>query len=358
MLVMNQLLNSINMEAISDIHLKVNMPPIVRLGGQLRQIDTRILTEKDLNQLVEELLKDSPRLLENFKSQGQVDLAYRDANNQRYRINIYKEHLGYALALRRVADEIPSSKLLGLPEDLIVSLAKERNGLILVTGPTGSGKTTTLAALINAINHTRSEHILTLEDPIEYVHKSKECIISQREIGTDSISYATALKAALREDPNVILIGEMRDLETISTAITAAETGHLVLSSLHTVNAMQTIERIIDVFPVGKQEQVKLQLANLLRGVICQQLIADEDLLKRHIALEVMIPNNAIRHLIREGKVYQIYSHIQMGKSEGMCTMDASVKELYQAGKIPLKKAIQYISKKEELQSIRPVGEI
>lgn len=241
---------------------------------------------------------------------------------------------------------------LGLPRKILESLSDNTRGLILVTGPTGSGKSTTLATMVDYMNQKRREHILTLEDPIEYLHKHKNSMVNQREIGFDTNSYANALRAALREDPDVILVGEMRDQETISTAITAAETGHLVLSTLHTIGAAQTIDRIIDVFPPHQQQQIRVQLANILKGVVSQQLLPRCDIKGRCVALEIMLGNAAIANLIREEKTHQIYSQIQTGALTGMVTMDASIVKHYKEGRISLETASHYAQIRDEFKRL------
>ena len=279
--------------------------------------------------------------LKTLEERGELDLSISVMGMYRYRVNAYKQRNSFAAAMRLVEGKILSFKQLGLPPILNDFCSKNR-GLILVTGPTGSGKSTTLAAMIDVMNETRDEHILTLEDPIEYLHRHKKSIVNQREIGNDSKSYSSALRAALRQDPDIILIGEMRDLESIAIALTAAETGHLVLSTLHTVGAAKTIDRIIDVFPPHQQQQIRTQLSMTLVGVISQQLIPRIDKHGRLAAIEIMMANPAIRNLIREGKTPQINNVIMTSARQGMQTMDNSIAELYQAGKISLDDAMMY----------------
>ena len=290
--------------------------------------------------------------MEKFREFGEVDFSYSVKQVGRFRVNVFMQKECWAAALRVISTEIPTMDELGLPKRILEQLAQSKRGLILVTGPTGSGKSTTLATMIDYMNRTRQEHILTLEDPIEYVHQHKNCMVNQREIGADSRSYANGLRAALREDPDVILVGEMRDQETISTAITAAETGHLVLSTLHTIGAVQTVDRIIDVFPPYQQQQIRVQLSNILVAVISQQLMPRGDQKGRCIALEMMMTTPAIANLIREEKNHQIYSHIQTGKTSGMTTMDASIGQRFMEGKISLETAYQYAQNKEELKRL------
>jgi len=324
----------------SDIHITVGVPPIFRINGKLKSADMPQLMPQDTEDLVMQLLKDE-RKKEIFLREGEVDFSYGISSVGRFRVNVYKQRGTCAAALRAVTMNIPTLEELGMPS-VINELARNTRGLVLVTGPTGSGKSTTLAAMIDEINRERACHILTLEDPIEYLHKHNKSIVNQREIGADTKSYASALRSALREDPDVILIGEMRDLETISIAITAAETGHFVLSTLHTIGAAQTVDRIIDVFPLHHQEQIRIQLSNVLKGVISQQLIKRKDRSGRIVATEIMVTTSAISNLIREGKSHQIHSTIQTGSKHGMHTMDMSLAQLYKQGKIDIQDAIRY----------------
>lgn len=322
----------------SDVHLTVFRPPIYRVNGQIIYDDKeKVLTLEDSIRIGKELLpneKSYQQLLE-F---GQVDFSNSFPGIGRFRANLYMQRGSWAAAIRIIPVVVPDIKELNLPS-IVEDFALKDKGLVLVTGVTGSGKSTTLAAMINLMNQTRNYHIITLEDPIEYLHRHGTSIINQREIGTDTPSFALALRAALRQDPDVILVGEMRDLETISTAITAAETGHLVLASLHSGSATQTMERIADVFPPHQQEQIKVQLANCLQGIISQQLVPRIDGTGRVVAAEVLVATPAIRNLIRESKNHQIYSLIQTGISHGMITMDRALKKLYQEGLISLEEA-------------------
>lgn len=348
----NDLLEIVIEEKASDLHLTVGIPPTIRLNGKLIHIDLPPLAEVDTKELIEQLLEGKTIIMEKFKEKGEVDFSYTVQDRGRFRVNVYKQRGSWATALRSVSIDIPSMEEIGLPKRILENLADNKRGLILVTGPTGSGKSTTLATMIDYINKNRYEHILTLEDPIEYLHKHKNSMINQREIGFDSKSYASGLRAALREDPDVILVGEMRDQETISTAITAAETGHLVLSTLHTIGAPQTIDRIIDVFPPVHQRQIRAQLANILKGVISQQLLPRSDSKGRCVALEMMITNSAISNLIREEKTHQIYSHLQTGAAIGMVTMETCIARHYKEGKISLETAYQYAQNRDELKRI------
>lgn len=334
----------------SDIHISVGVPPILRINGQLIKInDIERLMPDDTKELAENIIPG--HLKEKFKALGEIDFSYSVVGVGRFRVNVYNQRGSCSMALRSVPLNIPTIEDLKLPS-VIHSLAEKKRGLILVTGPTGSGKSTTLAAMIDYINSTRSAHILTLEDPIEYLHRHNKSIVNQREIGHDSMSYANALRASLRQDPDVILIGEMRDLETMSIAITAAETGHLVLSTLHTTGAVATVDRIIDVFPPNQQEQIRVQLASVLQGVISQQLIKRADNTGRIAALEVMICNAAIKNHIREGKAHQILSSIQTGKKVGMVTMDSSIGNLYKEKIITYEDAMAYAIDKDFLSRL------
>lgn len=310
----------------SDVHLTVASPPIIRVNGRLKRLGEEKLTPEDAMRIIKEVL--TPEQIEVFEAKGELDISYSNPGFGRFRVNVYKQRGSYSMALRVVALNIPSMETLRLPL-VLKELATKQRGLILVTGPTGSGKSTTLAAMIDHMNQTRNEHIITIEDPIEYLHKHQLSIVNQREIGHDSHSFANALRAALRQDPDIILVGEMRDLETIGTAITAAETGHLVMSTLHTIGAAKTVDRIIDVFPPHQQQQVRVQLASVIEAVISQQILPKADGTGRVAAFEIMVANAAIRNLIREGKTHQIQNVIQTGSNQGMQTMDASLLELY-----------------------------
>lgn len=332
----------------SDLHLTTGTPPVIRLNGKLIAIGEENLTKDIMSEFAKEILGDK---FDEYNEIGEADISYELSNKGRFRVNVFKQSNKDAIALRVMSLKIPSLDELNHP-NILKELIKKQRGLILVTGPTGSGKSTTLAAMINEINKTRSAHIITLEDPIEYVHNHQKCIINQREIGKDTKSYANALRAVLREDPDVILVGEMRDLETISIAITAAETGHLVLSTLHTIGAAKTIDRIIDVFPPHQQQQIRIQLASVLQGIISQQLVPSIDGTKRFAALETMVITPAIQNQIREGKTYQIESAIQTGGRFGMKTMDMSLGELVRNGDISKEAAILYSTDKEILEKM------
>lgn len=332
----------------SDIHLTVGIPPTYRINGTLIPIENgEALTPDDTFELVKQALNDFQ--LNILKEKGEVDFSYSSPGYGRFRVNAYRQRGSYGMALRIIPLEIPSTQSLGLPS-VLNDLARLPRGLILVTGPTGSGKSTTLASMIDQINNERNCHILTLEDPLEYLHRHKKAIVNQREIGSDSLSFSNALRGALREDPDVILVGEMRDLETISIAITAAETGHLVLSTLHTNGAAKTIDRVVDVFPPHQQQQVKVQLASVIQAVISQQLLPRGDGKGRVAALEIMVATPAIRNLIREGKNYQIDTAIQTGAAHRMQTMDSALTNLYRRGVITKEVALTQAFNHEEMK--------
>lgn len=323
----------------SDIHLTVGLPPMMRVHGNLVTSDFPILKPADTLDVLIAVLNEHQRAV--FEEVGEYDLSYAIPGVSRFRVNAFKQRGVIALAFRVVATNVPSPEVLGVPES-VIDLYQRKRGLILVTGPTGSGKSTTLAAIIDKVNSCRDAHIITLEDPIEYLHSHKLSMVNQREIGTDTGNYANALRAALREDPDVILVGEMRDYETISVAITAAETGHLVLSTLHTNSAASTVDRVIDVFPPHQQQQIRVQFANVLEAVITQALIPTVDGTGRVAAFEVMHANHAIRNLIREGKSHQLESVMQTNRKMGMMTMDDAIGQLYLAGKIDREQAIHF----------------
>jgi len=325
----------------SDLHLNVGIPPVLRINGKLTRLDLPELTPEITHEMIYSILSEKQKA--GFEKFGEYDLSYELINISRFRVNIFKHRRGEGAAFRLIPEKIKTLSQLGLPSMLSDFTEKDR-GLVLVTGPTGSGKSTTLAALVDIINKNRYDNIITIEDPIEFIHSHKNCLVSQREIGSHTTSFASALRNALREDPDVILVGEMRDLETISMALTAAETGHLVFSTLHTISAAETIERIIDVFPPHQQNQVRMQLAGSLLGVVAQTLLPILDEKGRIPALEIMLANPAVKNLIREGKAYQIASTIQISKKDGMQSLDQSLKDLLMEGKISqedaLKKAI------------------
>ena len=348
MLSFNELLEMTLNAGASDLHLTVGVPPIMRVNGKLISIQEKQLMPADTEVYARAVLE---QRYDEYNAEGEIDTSYSISGTGRFRVNIFKQRGSDALAIRVVGLRIPTLTDLSFP-NVMKELTTKQRGLVLVTGPTGSGKSTTLAAMINEINTTRSAHIITLEDPIEYLHRHNKSMINQREIGKDSSSYQRALKSILREDPDVILVGEMRDLETISIAITAAETGHLVLSTLHTIGAAKTIDRIVDVFPPYQQQQIKIQLAAVLQGIISQQLIPRSDGEGRVAALEIMIITSAIQNLIREGKTHQIESSVQTGSKYGMKTMDMAITELYKKKIISADTALTYAIDKEMIQRL------
>ncbi|MGH4137184.1 type IV pilus twitching motility protein PilT [Clostridium sp.] len=338
MISLSELLEKTTEQNASDLHLTVGSVPIIRVNGHLMQIGKDKLTPGDTERYSREILEDS---YEEYYETGEIDTSYSIGGLGRFRVNVYKQRGSDTIAIRVVALKIPTLKQLEFPE-VARELTTKQRGLVLVTGPTGSGKSTTLAAMVNEINSTRACNIITLEDPIEYLHKHNKSIINQREIGKDSKNYKNALRAILREDPDVILVGEMRDLETISIAITAAETGHLVFSTLHTIGAAKTVDRIVDVFPPHQQQQIKVQLAAVMQGIVSQQLIPKVNEKGRVAALEIMISTPAIQNLIREGKTHQLQSCVQTGGKYGMKTMDMSIAELYKKNIISKEDAMTY----------------
>lgn len=335
---MQELLREAVRAKASDIHITVGVPPVLRINGILRYYSDSILTSEDTENCKDQILNKTQQ--EQLEKHGEWDLSFFLQGVARFRVNAYKQRGSYALAIRVVSINPPTLDELGFPDSL-KELAMKPRGLILVTGPTGSGKSTTLAAMVSYINQNRSCHIITLEDPIEYLHKHGKSIVNQREIGSDSQTFSKALRAALREDPDVILVGEMRDTETIATAITAAETGHLVMSTLHTMSADQTVDRIIDSFPSHQQAQIKTQLSAVVQGIIAQQLLPIKNNQGRVAALEILIANNAIRNLIREGRTHQIQTSIQTGIKTGMRTMDYSLAELVRRNMITTEIAME-----------------
>ena len=332
------LIQSVKVKA-SDIHLTTGRPPSYRIDGVLAPIEGERLTPQMLEDILMPLM--DVRHREELQNNGQTDFAYAISGVGRFRVNVFKQRGTLASVMRSLPFNIPEPEDLGIPAE-VVEMTSRKRGLVLVTGPTGSGKSTTLASLIHVINRNYPYHIITLEDPIEYLHRHDKSVVNQREIGSDSTSYAQALRAALREDPDVILVGEMRDLETISTAITAAETGHLVFSTLHTIGADKTIDRIIDVFPPNQQQQIRIQLASVLECVVSQQLLKKADGSGRVAALEILFANNAVRNLIRESKTYQISSVMQTNRRAGMQTMDDALYDLYMRKLIDGDNAVTY----------------
>lgn len=343
----------------SDLHISVGLPPVIRIDGKLIRVEHSPLTKEDVNRLIFSILTNEQR--RGLEQNWELDCSYGIQGVGRFRVNVYKEKGSYGAAFRSITDDVPSFEQLGLPA-VIREVAEKPRGLVLVTGPTGSGKSTTLAAMIDYINTTRSEHIITIEDPIEYIHNSKRSIVHQRELGQDTRSFNNALRAALREDPDIILVGEMRDLETIGLALTAAETGHLVMGTLHTSSASQTVDRIVDVFPAEQQQQIRIQLSNSLLAVFSQTLIpklqSDGQKTGRVLAQEIMIVTPAIANLIREGKTAQIYSAIQTGGVHKMMTLEATLKELYLNKSITFEDALAKTSRPEDLKRMLNTGSV
>lgn len=330
----------------SDLHLSAAIPPMIRVDGQLIAMNDNSYMPEDIRTVAHSILSDHQRKI--LYEAGEVDFAYSVPQIGRFRINVFHQRGSLSMAVRILNLRIPSPRELGIPE-VVVDICDKKRGLVLVTGATGSGKSTTLAALIHVINQKHRHHVITLEDPIEYLHKHQKAIVNQREMGSDSKDYASALRAALRQDPDVILVGEMRDLETISTAVTAAETGHLVFSTLHTIGAANTIDRIIDVFPPYQQQQIRTQLADVLECVVSQQLLPDALGQGRVAAMEVMLANSAVRNHIREGKTFQIPSVMQTNRKAGMVTMDDSLLELVQEQKISRESAVAFAQDRNAL---------
>lgn len=334
---MEQLLYQAVQSNASDLHITVGVPPIFRVNGKLIRTDHKLLTVQDTEELF--LAITTPEQQVHFKNHGEIDFSFAITGLSRFRANAFRQRGSIAMVIRVVNENVPTLEELGHPS-VLKNLASQPRGLVLVTGPTGSGKSTTLAAMINLINKERSCHILTLEDPIEYLHRHNKSIVNQREIHSDTESFTIALRAALREDPDVILVGEMRDPETIATAITAAETGHLVFATLHTGSAAQTIDRIIDAFPSHQQQQIRIQLSVTLQGIIAQQLLPRIDQTGRVAALEILIATPAIRNIIREGKTHQLTSVIQTGAKFGMQPMDIALRDLYRRGVVSYDEAM------------------
>jgi twitching motility protein PilT len=333
----------------SDLHLTAGAPPMVRLHGKLVALDYPKLTPQMTREVVYSILTNDQR--QRLENDWQIDFAYMIPGKGRFRVNAYFQRAALGAAFRLIPSSMPTLSSLCLPP-VLEEFTKKPRGFVLVTGPTGSGKSTSLAAMLDLINETRQEHIMTIEDPIEFMHMHKSCVVNQRELGGDAKSFALALKAALRQDPDVILVGEMRDLETISTALTAAETGHLVFATLHTQDTAQTVDRIIDVFPSEQQGQVRVQLSVALQGIVTQQLLPRADGEGRVVAAEVLVPTPAIRNLIREGKTHQIYSALQTGAQVGMQTMDTSLAQLVRENKITRELAEARSSAPEELRRL------
>lgn len=352
-MIIEDLLEELVKQGGSDLHVSSNLQPAIRVDGKLRRVDVPALTPSDVENLLFPMLSNEQR--RKLEQEWELDFSYGIEGLSRFRVNIYKDKGNYAAAFRTITSTVPNFDQLGLP-DVVKKIANSPRGLVLVTGPTGSGKSTTLAAMIDHINSTKAEHILTIEDPIEFVHTSKKSVVHQRELGMDTRSFANALKSALREDPDIILVGEMRDFETISLALTASETGHLVFGTLHTSSASQTVDRIIDVFPEGQQQQIRVQIANSLVAIFSQTLIPktlpDGTKKGRVMAQEILVSNGAIANLIREGKSAQLYSSIQMGQGQGMQTLEAALAKLCNQGLCTIDDALAKTSKPEEFKRL------
>ncbi len=351
---LHQLLKAMMEKGASDLHITTNSPPQLRIDGKLHPLKMPPLNASETKQLCYSILTDAQK--HRFEEQNELDLSFGVRGLSRFRANIFMQRGAVAGAFRSIPFRILSFEELGLPK-VVNELARKPRGLILVTGPTGSGKSTTLASILDRINTERSEHIVTIEDPIEYLHPHKGCVVNQREVGSDTKSFKDALKYILRQDPDVVLIGEMRDLETIEAALTVAETGHLAFATLHTNSAVQTINRIVDVFPPYQQAQVRAQLSFVLEGVLCQALLPRANGPGRALAIEVMVPNAAIRNLIREDKIHQIYSQMQVGQDKfGMQTFNQSLAHLVQRRQITMELALQRSHDPEELRNMLAGG--
>ncbi len=333
----------------SDLHICADSEPIIREDGNLKKLNFEKFSAQQTQRMLYEIVSDEQ--IQRFETNLELDFSYQLPRRARFRVNLYRDRGAVAAAFRLIANRIPTTRELNLPP-ILDQLTERPRGLILVTGPTGSGKSTSLAAMVNHINTTRAEHIITVEDPIEYLHTHKLSLVNQRELGNDTRSFANALRAVLREDPDVILVGEMRDMETIALAITAAETGHLVFATLHTNNAAESIDRIIDVFPPGQQEQIRVQLANNIVAIISQQLLPRASGPGRIPANEIMVASPAVRNLIRENKTHQIPSMIQTSANIGMVSMDQCLRDLYLKGYIALEEALQRCMNQAELKKM------
>ena len=334
----------------SDIHLTVGVPPTLRINGALVRLNLPPLGPADTLRLFESIAPEERQTF--FRQNGEVDFSHTIHGLSRFRVNAFRQRGSVAIAVRLIPEQVPTLEQLELPE-VIANLARKPRGLILVTGPTGSGKSTTMAAMINLINEEQSCNIITLEDPIEYLHRHKKSLINQREVNADTRSFANGLRAALREDPDVILVGEMRDMDTISIAVRAAETGHLVLATLHTSDASQTIDRIIDVFPPYQQQQIRTQLSLTLQGIISQQLLPRRSGTGRAVAVEILVATPAVRNLVREGKSHQLLTVIQTGAKTGMQSMDAALRDLCRAGIVADEEALMRASDPDNFLRLR-----
>jgi twitching motility protein PilT len=346
----DELLEQMVARRASDLHVAVGTPPALRVNGHVERLhEMQPLTAEDTQHLLYRIM--STEQQKHLEIKRQVDMSHSVPGLARFRVNVYFQRGSLSAAFRLIPFELKTLDELGLPDSL-VQLTEKPRGIVLVTGPTGSGKSTTLAAMIDEINRTRADHIITIEDPIEFLHGHKRCLVNQREIGPDAMSFAEALRGALRQDPDVILLGEMRDLETISTALTAAETGHLVFGTVHTQSAPGTIDRLIDVFPAAQQEQIRIQIAATLQGVVTQTLLTRADGRGRVVALEILLPDDAVRNLIRQAKVEQIYSVMQTSSGRGMLTLEQSLAELTLRGEITFEVALAATSRPDQLEGL------
>ena len=332
----------------SDLHLSAGSPPMIRVHGEMRRLKLPMMTKEEIHHLIYDMMDDDQK--KRFEEHKELDFSRQLGSIARFRVNVFYNQHGEAAVFRTIPTKILTAEELNLPP-VLLKLAMKEKGIVLVTGPTGSGKSTTLAAMIDYINKNRRGHILTVEDPIEFQHESKLCLVNQREIGPHTKSFANALRSALREDPDIILVGEMRDLETISLAITAAETGHLIFGTLHTSSAAKTIDRVIDVFPPDQQEQIRAMLAESLEGVVAQRLLPTKDGKGRVAAHEIMVGTTAIRNMIREGKTFQIPSIIQTGGAEGMQSMDMALRKIVSDGLVDAEVALAFAHDKKSFQA-------
>ena len=354
MIELQKLLEMVIEKKASDLHVTTGSPPVFRIDGKIVSFDTTSLTAPDTKRICYSVLTDAQRHM--FEEESELDFSFGIKGLSRFRGNIYLQRGAVAGAFRAISFDILNFSELGIPP-IVNELIKRPKGLVLVTGPTGTGKSTTLAAMIDKINTERSDHIITVEDPIEYLHRHKKCIVDQREVNSDTKSFSAALRHILRQDPDIILIGEMRDLETIQAALTTAETGHLTFATLHTNSCVETINRIIDVFPPHQQQQIRTQLSFVLEAVLSQQLIPKAGGKGRVLAMEVMIPNPAIRNLIREEKIHQVYSHLQVGQLKfGMQTMSQSLVDLYQRRLISYEEAMGHATEPTEVRTMLGSG--
>jgi len=343
-----QLLTFTKQAGGSDLHLSAGSPPMIRVSGEMRRLKLPMMAKEDIHHLIYDMMDDEQK--KRFEETKELDFSRQLGNIARFRVNVFFNQHGEAAVFRTIPTKVLSAEELNLPP-VLLDLAMKERGVVLVTGPTGSGKSTTLAAMIDYVNKRKHGHILTVEDPIEFQHESKMCLVNQREVGPHTRSFANALRSALREDPDIILVGEMRDLETISLAITAAETGHLIFGTLHTSSAAKTVDRIIDVFPADQQDQIRAMLAESIEGVIAQRLLPKKDGVGRVAVYEIMIASTAIRNMIREGKTFQIPSIIQTGVAEGMQSMDMALKKVVNEGLVDPEVALAFAHDKRSFQA-------